>query len=567
MKRRISLSLIFMLLIGVLLSFLVLFNSAFDLYNNNVKKDLEISATSISNLVNRTDKDNLQTLFFALNFGENQAYYYVNSSGDVIYYSEIIKNSEYIYDLIDHNIYFSENPYVYYDRDSKETTLINVKGLENGDFLVVAQINDNLFSLFKNILPIYIILITIGILISYYISERAIDDFISNIEDQTRHSSYNDLNIDIKYKEVYPLLKIIRDQKEDISYHIDNLKNQSETIETIISNMKEGMILLDDNMNILLMNNAAIILSDINYKDVNFKGKNLLSLIRNIDLRKALEAADRKENNIENLEVKINDKYISAFINNVKNKDLNIGFVVILVDDTEKKELELKRREFSANVSHELKTPLTSINGYAEMIVSGIARNEDTKNFAKIILDEGKHLLKVIDDIIKISRLDENENELEVDEVDLSSILFDIINRLNAKISFNKINVNFNPKNIIYTGNKGLITELLTNLVDNAIKYNKPNGKIDIILEENINNVIIKIKDTGLGISVENQNRIFERFYTVDKSHNKKDSTGLGLSIVKHIIKLLDGEIRLKSDLGIGSEFTVILPKIRDNLK
>ena len=325
--------------------------------------------------------------------------------------------------------------------------------------------------------------------------------------------------------------------------------------------MKEGMILLDDNLNILLTNKAAIDLGDINYEGVDFKGKNLTNLIRDEDLKRALKSAAEGNSNVVNLEVKINDKYISAFINHVKNRGLDIGLVLILLDDTEKKELELKRREFSANVSHELKTPLTSINGYAEMISSGIAKSEDTKRFAEIIHQEGIHLLKVIDDIIKISKLDENNNRLDVEEVDLSSIIYEILNRLESKISLYNIDIKFSPKNIKYKTNSGLISELLLNLIDNGLKYNRPNGSVEIILDEDINNVKIQIIDTGIGISPKNKERIFERFFTVDKSHNKKDSTGLGLSIVKHIIKLLNGEIKLESQLGEGSKFTVILPK------
>lgn len=561
MKKRISISLIFMFLLGSILTFLIVVNFAYNRNVENINRDLETYSKNISNIINNIDEDQLDELFLKLNNSDKIGYFYKEKSGEITHTNNYLGNIDKIKELMSNEDFLKNEPLIHFDRETRDNIVFDIQELDNGDFLILAKPGDNFFSTFKSMIPIYLVTILIGIFIAFYLSERSIDDFVSSIEDQTRHSSYEDIQFTSPYKEIYPLLRVIQDQKNDINNHLTDIKNKTETIETIISNMKEGMILLDDNLNILLTNKAAIDLGDINYEDVDFKGKNLTNLIRDEDLKRALKSAAEGNSNVVNLEVKINDKYISAFINHVKNRGLDIGLVLILLDDTEKKELELKRREFSANVSHELKTPLTSINGYAEMISSGIAKSEDTKRFAEIIHQEGIHLLKVIDDIIKISKLDENNNRLDVEEVDLSSIIYEILNRLESKISLYNIDIKFSPKNIKYKTNSGLTSELLLNLIDNGLKYNRPNGSVEIILDEDINNVKIQIIDTGIGISPENKERIFERFFTVDKSHNKKDSTGLGLSIVKHIIKLLNGEIKLESQLGEGSKFTVILPK------
>ena len=196
------------------------------------------------------------------------------------------------------------------------------------------------------------------------------------------------------------------------------------------------------------------------------------------------------------------------------------------------------------------------------MLMAGLVKEEDTKKFAGIIYDEGRHLLSMIEDIIKISKLDEEKTALEKEDIDLIPLAKKVMENLEAKAQTNKTKTKYiGPNSLILNTNRGLITELITNLYDNGIKYNRENGSLTLEIKEDVKNFFIIVSDTGLGISKEDQARVFERFYTVDKSNNKKDSSGLGLSIVKHIVRILDGDIILKSDLGQGSTFTIRLKK------
>ncbi len=326
--------------------------------------------------------------------------------------------------------------------------------------------------------------------------------------------------------------------------------------------MEEGMILLDQDLKILAINQAAINFSQVSSSDLDFKGLCFFDIFRDRQLKeKILEALEEDDGNFY-YEIHQDGKILDLLFSKVEQNNKEIGYVILLVDETKEKLLEIQRSEFSANVSHELKTPLTSINGYAEMLMAGLVKEEDTKKFAGIIYDEGRHLLSMIEDIIKISKLDEEKIALEKEDLDLIPLAKKVMDNLAAKAQANKVNTKFiGPDSLVLNTNKGLITELLTNLYDNGIKYNRENGSLTLEIKEDVKNVFIIVSDTGLGISKEDQARIFERFYTVDKSHNKKDSSGLGLSIVKHIVRILDGDIILKSDLGQGSTFTIRLKK------
>lgn len=225
------------------------------------------------------------------------------------------------------------------------------------------------------------------------------------------------------------------------------------------------------------------------------------------------------------------------------------------------KEAEKARRNFTANISHELKTPLTSINGFAEILATGTVSKEDTIKFATIIHKEGTRLLSLIDSIIHLSHIEDEMENTTMELICMSDIVNDVIYPLKIRAENKNLTLNLTVEDISIKANKRMIKDLLYNLVDNAIKYNKPNGKIDIFIGEINNSCVIQVKDTGIGIPEEEQDKIFERFYMVDKSRSKKiGGSGLGLSIVKHIVKYHKGQIFLNSKLNEGTEIKVILP-------
>lgn len=228
-------------------------------------------------------------------------------------------------------------------------------------------------------------------------------------------------------------------------------------------------------------------------------------------------------------------------------------------------EAEQRRREFTANVTHELKTPLTSINGYAEMISSGIANDEDIVKFSNIILEEGNRLLRLIDEILTLSKYDnDSRDKLNYEQFDLFGLASDIVGDMSAYALSEEINLNIKGEKLVVSADVNMMEEMISNLTSNSIKYNYPGGNVYIEVEDAEDEAKIIVRDDGIGISPEDQERIFERFYMVNKSGSRKLGTGLGLSLVKHIVKKHNGSIDLKSQIGKGSTFTIMLPKHPD---
>ncbi len=245
-------------------------------------------------------------------------------------------------------------------------------------------------------------------------------------------------------------------------------------------------------------------------------------------------------------------------IDGVKKVDLEKSIANLI-------EAEQRRREFTANVTHELKTPLTSINGYAEMILSGMASGEDTIKFASVIHDEGNRLLRLIDEILTLSKYDSaSRDQVKYEEFDLYECVSNIVEDMSLYAKSEEINLNLSGENAKIEADKKLIIELVSNLISNAIKYNYSGGNVYIDIKDGTSDVIIVVKDDGIGISKEDQERVFERFFMVKRSDGKKTGTGLGLALVKHIVKMHGGDIDLESELRKGSKFTIKLPKYKE---
>lgn len=557
MKKQITKTLILLLVLGIFASFLVFFSNFYKLnYNREIYLIKELTTSTSLILDGKSKKERLEKLD-QINQKSKTKYFLVDQGEDTIN----LTSNDFEYTIANFSKFLTEKKPISIVYNHKDYYLYAEKLGEGSVLIVLYQTND-IFSSFSETVPILVVLILVGTLMSMYISERTVNSFIRAIEEAARYVDSDKIILDPYYKEMYPLLRIIKDQASEINFKIEKLKEQSSAIDFIIYKMEEGMILLDKDMKILSINKSAIKLSNINPNINNLKGIFIFDLFRSFEFKNKIQKAVNNEEASVSFEIEIKSKIIKVIFSSVDQNNKDIGYVVLLVDNTKEKILELQRREFSANVSHELKTPLTSINGYAEMIMSGFVREEDTKKFAKVIYDEGNHLLRMIEDIIKIAHLDESEIELEEENIKLNDLIIDIVGILEKKATERNIKINFKSENDLFIkSNKRLLSELILNLIDNAIKYNKDNGQVNILIKDLLNNFIIEIEDTGIGIDEKEQDRIFERFYTVDKSHNKKDSSGLGLSIVKHIVKILNGEINLKSELGIGSKFTIKLPK------
>ena len=259
----------------------------------------------------------------------------------------------------------------------------------------------------------------------------------------------------------------------------------------------------------------------------------------------------------------INELDIEHPLENVVYEELRPLLTAMDRRNKEKAAVEDMRKEFSANVSHELKTPLTSISGYAEIMKNGLVRPEDIPNFSERIYKEAKRLITLIEDIIKLSKLDEGSVEIEKEEVDLYELSREIISRLSMQASMKHVHVSLSGEPVTYVGIRQILDEMIYNICENAIKYNVEGGSVSVWVGSTLNGPKVQVNDTGIGIPKEHQERIFERFYRVDKSHSKEiGGTGLGLSIVKHAVSTLNGSIVLRSEEGSGTEITMKFLKV-----
>lgn len=432
--------------------------------------------------------------------------------------------------------------------------------LSNNSILRISRQGANIFSHFTNILPLIFIIVFLILLLSFFTSSiltkkilKPVENMVKNIEELT---DSRDLSKFIIYDEIMPLIKKVENQEKQIKYNIKTLEEKAALMDVINSSMEEGLILIDKNKKILSANDRGIELLQGD-NNQSYYGTDFIKLSRSIKLHDNLDKSITT-NSSEELILNQGEKYLNIYINPVLiNKSL-VGLVILVVDFTKKHKIDLMRREFSANVSHELKTPLTSINGYAEMIENGMAKDEDIKKFASIIRAEGSRLLNLIDSIIKLSKIEESEYNNDFNLIDIYSIGKNTIDNLNLIAVQKNIDFSLQGKTTFINGNKNMIEELIYNLLDNGIKYTPSGGSVNLEINSQNGWAIIKVTDTGMGIPESQRSRIFERFYTVDKSRsNKTQSTGLGLSIVKHIVERHHGKINLVSEVNKGTKITI----------
>ena len=363
----------------------------------------------------------------------------------------------------------------------------------------------------------------------------------------------------VVYDELSPLLRKIAVQNREIHRQMAELKRRKEEFDTITANMQEGLLVLDAEGAVLSSNEGVLRLLGLSHVE---EGQNVFQLNRSETFRRGVEAALKGEHREEKLE--LGGRVYELFANPVFRDGENAGVILVLFDATEKEGREKLRREFTANVSHELKTPLTSISGFAEIMKSGMVRPEDMGNFAGKIYDEAQRLIALIQDIIKLSKLDEKESFLEKEWVELEALVLEVRERLQPAAEKKNLQLVANVLPMQVFGVKPVLMEMVYNLCDNAIRYNRPDGEVRMTLREEDGTAVLEVADTGIGIAKEEQERIFERFYRVDASRSAENGgTGLGLSIVKHGAALHNGKVSLKSILGEGTTMTICIPMMK----
>ena len=361
------------------------------------------------------------------------------------------------------------------------------------------------------------------------------------------------------YDELSPFLQRIASQNREIDARMAEIRKQQQEFSMITENMSEGLFVVDRNYQILSYNKSAM---QIFGMDPGQEHENLLAVNRSEGFRNAVDSALKGRHTQENLE--LNGRVYQIIANAVCQPDFAedmVGAVILVLDVTEKEAQEQYRREFTANVSHELKTPLTSISGIAEIIRNGIVKPEDIPHFAGKIYDESQRLITLIGDIIKLSRLDENQVPMERETVDMLEMARDVVQQLSSVARKSGVTLVANGTHGQVLGVRQVLGEMVYNLCENAVKYNRAGGRVWVDVQQVADHVVLRVKDTGIGIPAAEQGRIFERFYRVDKSHSKAvGGTGLGLSIVKHGAALHHATISVSSEPEQGTEITLTFP-------
>ena len=432
---------------------------------------------------------------------------------------------------------------IYYELRLKDGTVLRVSGTQDS---VLALVENLIFPLCG---LLCLMLILSGIMASV-ISKRIVKP-INELDLESPEENQI-------YEELSPLLSKIHRQNREIQNQLELAKQQQEEFSLITENMQEGLIVIDKYTMILSANSSAW---NLFHMDRGCQGESVYCLDREEEFRHAIEQVLSGEHT--ELVLKLNGSDIQLIANPVIRDKKTEGAVVLLVNVTEKLERESLRREFSANVSHELKTPLTSISGFAEIMQGGLVKNEDIPKFAGRIYKESQRLLQLVEDVIQISQLDEEKTPYVWEPVDVYQVCKSAFDSLKEKAYKMNVHLYICGESMKMEAIRTLLEEAVYNVCDNAIKYNRNDGSVSIFLEQTAQEVQIVVKDTGIGIPREDQDRVFERFYRVDKSHSKEiGGTGLGLSIVKHAVSTLDGSVGLGSEVGSGTEICMKFPKV-----
>lgn len=433
-----------------------------------------------------------------------------------------------------------------------KTTYYYAVRLEDGKILRLARTIDSIYKSVLQMLPIMGGIVIVVAFLASIVARRVTFNLIKPLDQVNLDEPLDNET----YDELAPFLTRIAKQKRQLSKNLKKLRGKQEELTIITNNMNEGLVLLNGQQNVLFINESAAKIFGFSAKEVI--GRNILTVDRAQEVQDLLQKVSQAGKG-EGLYEKDGHFY------QLSGSSVNgSGSVILIYDVTEKMTAEKLRREFSANVSHELKTPLQSILGYAEIMKNGLVKDEDKQRFLERIHAEAGNMIELIQNIMELSRLDENKTLDEFEDVDLLKLAQSVTLRLKHKAQTKGVTLDVSGSSACVCGVQSILSEVLYNLVDNSIKYNKENGKVDVKVQDGSEEVTVSVSDTGIGIGAADRERVFERFYRADKSHSKEiGGTGLGLSIVKHGVLFHKGRVELESEPGVGTTITFVLPKKR----
>lgn len=530
---------------GLVLAFGVLFGA----FEDRIEKELKSEAGYIAYSVENGDTD-----FFSKFSGSDKRVTLIAANGDVIADTQAAAS-----DMDNHAdreevkdaLKYGSGTKVRYSVTLTEKTIYYAQRLSDGNVLRVSTTQYTIVTIILGLMQPMIIVLVIAMALSFFLSSKVSKKLIQPINSIDLNNPENSDT----YEELSPLLHKIINQRRTIDGQIEKAKQVQEEFKLITENMSEGFFVIDKNAKLLSYNTAALKLLDASAAE-----DNVLTLNRTSGFIDAVSNA-LKGRHAENTMLHA-DRTYNLIANPVFDKESVIGAVIVIIDVTETAKREAMRREFTANVSHELKTPLTSISGFAELMKSGGIPEETVVDFSNSIYTEAQRLISLVSDIIKISELDEKDNRLDRESVNLYELAAEVINRLKPAAEKKNIGFTLKGENAETFGVRSIIDEMIYNLCDNAIKYNKNGGSVTVTVNNDGDKAKISVKDTGIGIPKTQQDRIFERFYRVDKSRSKAEGgTGLGLSIVKHGAMYHNADISVESEIEKGTAMTIAFNK------
>lgn len=546
MTKKIFRSIILVAIVVLLISFFIASNFLFGYYNKSHVAQLKEALSLVSAGVNENGTEYLENLDSSI-----FRFTLVDDDGTVLYDS-LVDASEMENHLnreeIAQALKSGSGSSVRESSTLTERTFYEAVRLDNGKVLRISMSQVTVGALILDMIPAVIVIAFISIVVALVLSHAMSTGIVKSLDNlDLDHPAENDA-----YEEITPILAKMDKQRKQITRQMQELKQKSDEFKQITASMNEGLVLLDKNGVIISINEAA---KKLFATDDSAVGRDFLTVDRRTEMSHAVEKA--LEGKHSEFREERNGNEYRFIINRTESEGKTVGVVILCLDVTESAYAERNRREFTANVSHELKTPLQSIIGSAELLENGLVKPEDTKRFVGNIKSEATRLVSLINDIIRLSQLDENSESVS-ETVDLYDIAKEVVEVLSVAAAKKQVKISLDGESCVMNGVRRYLYEIIYNLCDNAIRYNKEGGSVAVGLKKNADKVILKVSDTGIGIPVEHQSRVFERFYRVDKSHSKETGgTGLGLSIVKHAVAYHGGRIKLDSTVGEGTTVTV----------
>ncbi|MBR2928765.1 MAG: GHKL domain-containing protein [Oscillospiraceae bacterium] len=429
-----------------------------------------------------------------------------------------------------------------------EQTIYEATRLDDGSVLRISVSRATAFVLVLGMLQPIAIVLVIAVALSAWLAHRMAKRVVEplnklDLERPTENEAYEELS---------PLLHRIHAQQIEIKSQMRTLQQKQDEFDQITGNMKEALVLLDHMGRILSINPAARALFET---EASCLGEDFLTIDRKQDMREALD--ETKTRGHADFRAEMNGREYQFDLSRIDSEEKVHGTVILAFDITEQVNAEKHRQEFTANVSHELKTPLQTIIGSAELLENGIVKEEDVPSFVGHIRQEAMRLVTLIEDIIRLSQLDEG-SEMPQEDVSLRELAEEVCETLSDAAKRKAVTLEVRGEDGVINGVRRLLYEVVYNLCDNAIQYNRPGGKVTVTVAQRPGEVLLRVQDTGIGISPEHQEKVFERFYRVDKSHSKQSGgTGLGLSIVKHAVQYHHGKISVESELNKGTAISI----------